>query len=130
MRRGGNRPRPGFPLGVVSAHGEPRTYISLKFPLFDAGGAPYAVAGISTDITGRKKTEEHLRETALRDEESNLLGFARVLREGWDERDHASEVRVAQQAIELSPPIIAESPAMLRTCAEASDLTGIFSTSL
>jgi PAS domain S-box-containing protein len=193
---------------VVSANGEPRTYISLKFPLFDSSGKPYAVAGISTDITDRKRTEEHLREseeryrmlvgsvrdhgllildpagyvvswntgaesitghraeevigrniaefyapedvasgapkrelaeaaergraehegwrvrkngsrvwghiitTALRDEEGNLLGFARVLREGWDEKDHTSEVRVAQQSIELSPPIIAESPAM------------------
>ncbi len=29
------------------------TYISLKFPLFDAQGVPYACCGISTDITER-----------------------------------------------------------------------------
>ncbi|OMH33926.1 ATP-binding protein [Motiliproteus sp. MSK22-1] len=34
------------------------TYISLKFPLFDAKGQCYATCGISTDITERKKAEE------------------------------------------------------------------------
>ena len=34
------------------------TYISVKFPLFDATGAIYAICSISTDITERKQMEE------------------------------------------------------------------------
>ncbi|HEX2913269.1 MAG TPA: PAS domain-containing sensor histidine kinase [Chloroflexia bacterium] len=34
------------------------TYISLKFPLFDANDEAYAVCGISTDITEQKRSEE------------------------------------------------------------------------
>jgi PAS domain S-box-containing protein len=41
------------------------TYISSKFPLFDPDGEIYAVCGISTDITSRKKSEEILRQSAL-----------------------------------------------------------------
>jgi PAS domain S-box-containing protein len=39
---------------------EVRTYLSVKFPLCDAGGVPYAVCGISTDITERKRAEMKL----------------------------------------------------------------------
>jgi len=44
------------------------TYISVKFPLYDAQEHMYAVCGISTDITERKWMEEALRqrETTLR----------------------------------------------------------------
>ncbi len=35
----------------------PHTYISLKFPLLTAEGSPYAICGISTDITDRKQAE-------------------------------------------------------------------------
>ncbi|UCD24200.1 MAG: PAS domain-containing protein [Gemmatimonadota bacterium] len=37
------------------------TYISIKFPLRDTAGTIYAVCGISTDITERKRTEHELR---------------------------------------------------------------------
>ncbi|MBI1806053.1 MAG: GAF domain-containing protein [Ignavibacteria bacterium] len=42
----------------VAPHGDGlHTYISLKFPLFDSTGTPYAICGISTDITERKQEE-------------------------------------------------------------------------
>jgi PAS domain S-box-containing protein len=37
------------------------TYISIKFPLRDTAGTIYAVCGISTDITHRKRAEHQLR---------------------------------------------------------------------
>jgi len=37
------------------------TYLSLKFPLYNAQGEAYAVCGISTDISERKTAEEALR---------------------------------------------------------------------
>ncbi len=37
------------------------TYISVKFPIVDGGGRAYAVGGISTDITERKRGEAALR---------------------------------------------------------------------
>ena len=38
------------------------TYITVKFPLFDANGIPNAICGISTDITERKRAEAALRQ--------------------------------------------------------------------
>ncbi|HSE35712.1 MAG TPA: PAS domain S-box protein, partial [Blastocatellia bacterium] len=46
----------------------PHTYLSVKFPLCDSAGVAYAVCGISTDITERKRMEvevEHARDVAL-----------------------------------------------------------------
>ncbi|MFI5494902.1 ATP-binding protein [Actinoplanes sp. NPDC051859] len=39
---------------------EINTYITVKFPLLNAAGHPYAVCGISTDITDRKRAEEQV----------------------------------------------------------------------
>ncbi len=47
---------------VAPRDGEIRTFISIKFPLWDTTGVPCAVCGISTDITERKRAETKLVE--------------------------------------------------------------------
>ena len=46
---------------IAPHDGSLQTYLSIKFPLSDSAGVPYAVCGISTDITERKRAEEQLR---------------------------------------------------------------------
>ncbi len=70
---------------VVHPDGTPRTYIALKFPLLDQVGVPYAVCGISTDITRQKQAEALLSELSgglmtVQDAERQRL--ARELHEG------------------------------------------------
>lgn len=45
---------------VVPQDGEARTFFSVKFPLRDARGQTYAVCGIATDISERKRAEQTL----------------------------------------------------------------------
>ncbi len=52
------------------------TYISIKFPLTDAHGNIYGVAGISTDITQRKQIEQTLRQRTRVLEIVNRVGSA------------------------------------------------------
>jgi two-component system, cell cycle sensor histidine kinase and response regulator CckA len=42
--------------------GEPRSYWTVRFPLLDLDGRAYAVCGISTDVTDRKRLEARLRQ--------------------------------------------------------------------
>jgi PAS domain S-box-containing protein len=63
----------------------PHTYITVKFPLLDGEGKPYAVCGISTDITARKRAEDQVRrlnaelEQRVRDRTAELETTAREL---------------------------------------------------
>lgn len=41
----------------------PHTFLSVRFPLRDEAGRTYAIGGISTDITGRKRAERALRQS-------------------------------------------------------------------
>lgn len=51
---------------VVRVGEETRTFVTLKFPLFDEFGMPYALCGMSTDITERKLAEDALQESLQR----------------------------------------------------------------
>ena len=46
-------------------NGRTRTLLANKFPLVGSDGRPYAVCGITIDISGRKRAEEALRRAAL-----------------------------------------------------------------
>ncbi|NWF73963.1 MAG: PAS domain-containing protein, partial [Nitrospirae bacterium] len=56
------------------------TYLSIKFPLCDHTGKPYATCGISTDITDRKRIEQALRAH----EEQLRLALTSVQMGPWD----------------------------------------------
>jgi PAS domain S-box-containing protein len=46
----------------LAPHGDGvHTYLSIRFALRDASGKPYAICGIATDITDRKRAEQILR---------------------------------------------------------------------
>jgi PAS domain S-box-containing protein len=54
---------------TIPHDGSLHTYISLKFPVRGASGAPYGVCGVATDITSRKHGEDSLRQAVrMRDE--------------------------------------------------------------
>jgi len=58
------------------------TYLSIKFPLSDHTGKPYATCGISTDITERKCIEDNLR--SLTEQLRLALNSAAVGTWNWD----------------------------------------------
>ncbi len=67
---------------VVPHENELHTYLSVKFPLKDANGIPYAVCGISTDITERKLAEESLlRFRKAIESTSDAIGMADITAE-------------------------------------------------
>ncbi|MFN8453495.1 MAG: GAF domain-containing protein [Anaerolineae bacterium] len=69
----------GAPVQVeeyVSREDGQHTYITLKFPLFDDAGQPFALCGMATDITARKQAEENLAKRATELETVAEVGTA------------------------------------------------------
>jgi PAS domain S-box-containing protein len=67
----------GHPIEVeeVAPHADgPHTYISVKFPLYGRDGTIRGVCGISTDITDRKRSAEHLRRAQRMEAVGHLTG--------------------------------------------------------
>jgi two-component system cell cycle sensor histidine kinase/response regulator CckA len=54
--------------------GEPRSYWTVRFPLVDLDGRAYAVCGISTDVTDRKRLEARLRQGQKMEAVGQLAG--------------------------------------------------------
>ncbi|MBP6182005.1 PAS domain S-box protein [Flavobacterium sp.] len=48
---------------IIQQPDGPHTYLAVKFPLYDTTGRIYAIGGISTDISERKKLEESFKVT-------------------------------------------------------------------
>jgi PAS domain S-box-containing protein len=86
------------------------TDITIRFPLFDEAGVPYAVCGISTDITERKKAEALLEqlntnlERQVRERTAQLqrlLEFEAMLKRITDKvRDSLDEAQILQTAVQ------------------------------
>lgn len=73
--------------------GTVRTYISIKAPLFDSNGKAYAVCGISSDITERKRAEDALRKTT-----ADLQETQQRLREHAEQLESKVQARTSELA--------------------------------
>src|SRR5262245_43275187 len=84
-----------FEERIVAVDG-PRDFISVKFPLRDESGRPYAICGISTDITARKQAEA---------EREELLAREQVAREAAEDLARAKDEFLTLVSHELRSPL-------------------------
>ncbi|MCI4626806.1 MAG: response regulator [Candidatus Magnetoovum sp. WYHC-5] len=92
---------------TVLRAGSERTYVSVKFPLFNNQGHVYALCCISTDITDRKRAEEELENYRVRLEElvkqrtsEFTLANETLMREIADRKSAEADLIRAKEAAE------------------------------
>lgn len=85
------------------------TYMAVKFPLFDDKGIIYAICGISTDITDRKKVQEelevyraHLEELVKHRTSELTLANEHLMQEIADRKKAEGELIKAKEAAEAA----------------------------
>lgn len=71
---------------AVTLHGEIHTYASVKIPLLDGNGEPYALLGISTDITDHKQAERNQQFLLDLDTHTRLLADEHAILTATTER--------------------------------------------
>jgi PAS domain S-box-containing protein len=79
------------------------TYISVKFPLYDANDKMYAICSISTDITERKQAEVKLLSFLKQLEQANEE--LKVSRKKADEANVAKSAFLANMSHEIRTPL-------------------------
>ncbi|MDH3583654.1 MAG: PAS domain-containing protein, partial [Phycisphaerae bacterium] len=87
----------------VPQDGEVHTYWSTKFPLFDDDGEVFAVGGVSTDITDRKRDEEALKHKGAELERTNRTLQEEISRRGHVERDLRDSEALYHSLVEHVP---------------------------
>ncbi len=107
----------------VTHGGEIHTYLSIKFPLYDSSGVPYAVCGISTDITQRKQAQEALQklngelESRVKERTSELTLANEYLK---------IEILERQIVEERLQHLLTSSPAVIYSCKASNDYGATF----
>lgn len=92
---------------VPDASGTARTYISEKFPLIDGDGKAWAVGGVSTDISERKKGELELMHYRDRLEELVQLRTAQMQEVNRELADSLATLQRAQDELVRSEKLAA-----------------------
>ncbi|MBA5605236.1 PAS domain-containing protein [Duganella sp. FT3S] len=92
---------------VPDASGAARTYISEKFPLIDGDGNAWAVGGVSTDISERKKGELELMHYRDRLEELVQLRTAQMQGVNRELADSLATLQRAQDELVRSEKLAA-----------------------